>query len=183
MSWATALRPARAPAGPRPSTTSTRVGSQGLPAAAAATLKALASQFARGGTEGIENPQVFETPEVTKAGGLAASEALGRPAESSERRRNGCSRREAQTFHFPLGSSYPDKCLETGVMPTSVPTSGPFGVDRLLRGGRAGLAGHGKRKTNRGKAPERYKLGSARSQKRISSTIRCANASCQSSGV
>jgi len=54
---------------------------QGLPAGAAATLKALASQFVRGGTEGLESPQVFETPEVSKAGGLPALKPLGRPAE------------------------------------------------------------------------------------------------------
>jgi type I restriction enzyme R subunit len=52
-----------------------------LPAAAAETLKALASQFVRGGTEGLESPQVFDTPEVTKAGGLPALKPLGRPAE------------------------------------------------------------------------------------------------------
>lgn len=54
---------------------------QRLPPAAAATLRALASQFARGGTKGLESPQVFETPEVTKAGGLPALKPLGRPAE------------------------------------------------------------------------------------------------------
>ncbi|MBI2987140.1 MAG: hypothetical protein HYY45_10285 [Deltaproteobacteria bacterium] len=52
-----------------------------LPPKASATLKALASQFARAGTEGLENPQVFQTPEVVKAGGLAALKALGKPAE------------------------------------------------------------------------------------------------------
>jgi type I restriction enzyme R subunit len=52
-----------------------------LPAGAAATLKALSVQFARGGTDGIENPQVFQTPEVAKAGGLAALKALGRPVD------------------------------------------------------------------------------------------------------
>ena len=53
----------------------------GLPRKASATLKALASQFARAGTDGLENPQVFQTPEVVKAGGLAALKALGKPAE------------------------------------------------------------------------------------------------------
>lgn len=36
---------------------------------------------ARGGTDGIENPQVFQTPEVVHAGGLAALKALGKPAD------------------------------------------------------------------------------------------------------
>jgi type I restriction enzyme R subunit len=52
----------------------------GLPAGAA-TIKAIARQFERGGTEGLENPQVFQTPEVKAAGGLAALQAAGAPAE------------------------------------------------------------------------------------------------------
>ena len=52
-----------------------------LPKKSAATLRALASQFARAGTDGLENPQVFQTPEVVKAGGLAALRDLGKPAE------------------------------------------------------------------------------------------------------
>src|SRR5207249_5660478 len=52
-----------------------------LPNEAAATLKALAAQFVRAGTEGLENPQVFQTPEVVKAGGLAALRVVGQPAE------------------------------------------------------------------------------------------------------
>jgi type I restriction enzyme R subunit len=52
-----------------------------LPPKASATLKALASQFARGGTDGLENPQVFQTPEVVRAGGLDALKALGKPSE------------------------------------------------------------------------------------------------------
>ncbi len=52
-----------------------------LPAGAAATIKAIAHQFERGGTEGLENPQVFQTPEVKAAGGLAAMQAAGQPAE------------------------------------------------------------------------------------------------------
>lgn len=38
-------------------------------------------QFARSGTDGLENPQGFETPDVTRAGGLPALRALGQPAE------------------------------------------------------------------------------------------------------
>jgi type I restriction enzyme R subunit len=52
-----------------------------LPLATKATLLALTSQFARSGTEGLENPQIFKTPEVMQAGGLAALKALGKPAE------------------------------------------------------------------------------------------------------
>jgi type I restriction enzyme R subunit len=52
-----------------------------LPPPATATLKALAGQFARSGTDGLESPQVFDTPDVTRAGGLAALKALGQPAD------------------------------------------------------------------------------------------------------
>jgi type I restriction enzyme R subunit len=52
-----------------------------LPIDTAATLKALASQFIRSGTDGLENPNVFQTPEVVRAGGLAALKALGKPAD------------------------------------------------------------------------------------------------------
>jgi len=52
-----------------------------LPKDVAATLKALAAQFARAGTEGLENPQVFQTPTVARAGGLPALKALGKPAD------------------------------------------------------------------------------------------------------
>jgi len=53
----------------------------GLPAPTAATLKAMASQFARAGTDSLENPQIFQTPEVVRAGGLAALKTLGKPAD------------------------------------------------------------------------------------------------------
>jgi len=46
---------------------------------AAATIRAIASQFERGGTEGLENPQIFQTPEVKAAGGLAALQMAGNP--------------------------------------------------------------------------------------------------------
>ena len=52
-----------------------------LPAPASATLKALASQFGRVGTDGLESPQVFQLPEVARAGGLPALKALGKPAD------------------------------------------------------------------------------------------------------
>src|SRR4030042_4994666 len=53
----------------------------GLPEAASATLKAMAAQFARAGTDGLENPHIFQTPEVVRAGGLSALKFLGKPAE------------------------------------------------------------------------------------------------------
>ena len=52
-----------------------------LPKPAASTIRAIASQFERGGTEGLENPQIFSTPEVMKAGGLAALKAAGNPRD------------------------------------------------------------------------------------------------------
>ncbi|QDV34095.1 DEAD/DEAH box helicase family protein [Tautonia plasticadhaerens] len=54
---------------------------RGLPADVAATIRALASQFARAGTDGLENPHVFQTPEVMQAGGLNALKSAGQPAE------------------------------------------------------------------------------------------------------
>jgi type I restriction enzyme, R subunit len=52
-----------------------------LPVQAAATIRAIASQFERGGTDGLENPQIFRTPEVKSAGGLPALKAAGKPAD------------------------------------------------------------------------------------------------------
>jgi type I restriction enzyme R subunit len=46
---------------------------------AAKTLQAIAAQFARSGTEGLESRQLFQTPEVQNAGGFAALRALGKP--------------------------------------------------------------------------------------------------------
>jgi type I restriction enzyme R subunit len=53
----------------------------GLPPSAAATLKAMAAQFTRAGTDSLENPEIFLTPEVRSAGGLAALRAMGDPAD------------------------------------------------------------------------------------------------------
>jgi type I restriction enzyme R subunit len=53
----------------------------GLPAPTAATLKAMASQFACAATESLENPHILETPAVVRAGGLAALKTLGQPAD------------------------------------------------------------------------------------------------------
>ena len=52
-----------------------------IPPNAAATVKAIASQFARSGTDGLENPKVFEGPEVAKVGGLDALKSVGKPAD------------------------------------------------------------------------------------------------------
>jgi len=53
----------------------------GLPMRTAATVLALAHQFARAGTEELENPGVLQTPEVLAAGGLPALRLLGSPAD------------------------------------------------------------------------------------------------------
>ena len=52
-----------------------------LPRPAAATIRAIASQFERGGTDGLENPHIFQTPEVRDAGGLAALQLAGNPRD------------------------------------------------------------------------------------------------------
>jgi type I restriction enzyme R subunit len=52
-----------------------------MPKPAAATLRALARQFERGGIEGLENSHIFQTPEVKAAGGVAALKAAGNPRE------------------------------------------------------------------------------------------------------
>ncbi len=52
-----------------------------LPPQTSAALRALADQFARSGVEGLENRHVFQMPEVSKAGGLAALQVLGEPSQ------------------------------------------------------------------------------------------------------
>ena len=52
-----------------------------LPKPTAAAIRAVAGQFERGGTEELENPHIFQTPEVSAAGGLAALKAAGNPRE------------------------------------------------------------------------------------------------------
>ncbi len=52
-----------------------------MPPEASATVKALAAQFTIGGTEGLETPHVWQTPDVKRAGGLAALKAIGKPAD------------------------------------------------------------------------------------------------------
>jgi type I restriction enzyme R subunit len=53
----------------------------GLPQRTAATVEALAAQFSRGGTEGLENPHIFQTPEVVAAGGLGALKQASNPTD------------------------------------------------------------------------------------------------------
>ncbi len=52
-----------------------------MPEPASATLRAVAGQFTAGGTEGLENPEIFRTPDVARAGGLDALRAVGQPAD------------------------------------------------------------------------------------------------------
>lgn len=52
-----------------------------LPQRAARTVRALANQFALAGTEGLENPTIFQTPDVVRAGGLPALKLVGKPAD------------------------------------------------------------------------------------------------------
>jgi type I restriction enzyme R subunit len=54
---------------------------KGLPQETGNTLLALAHQFAKGGTEELENPYVLTAPEVRKAGGLEALKVLGEPKD------------------------------------------------------------------------------------------------------
>lgn len=50
-----------------------------LPAPAKTAVEAIADQFAVGGTEGLENPHIWQTPEVAAAGGIAALKSAGEP--------------------------------------------------------------------------------------------------------
>jgi type I restriction enzyme R subunit len=54
---------------------------KGLPPKTGNTLLALARQFAKGGTEELENPYVLSAPEVKRAGGLEALKVLGEPKD------------------------------------------------------------------------------------------------------
>lgn len=52
-----------------------------MPPDSRAAIEALAVQFARGGTEELETPDVLRVPTVARAGGLAALKKLGPPSE------------------------------------------------------------------------------------------------------
>jgi len=47
----------------------------------ATVLKGLGHQFAAGGTEALESPNLWEVPEIKLAGGLGALRVLGKPAQ------------------------------------------------------------------------------------------------------
>ena len=51
-----------------------------MPPRTADTVRAIASQFARGGTDNLENPSIFSTPEVANAGGISALREFAEPA-------------------------------------------------------------------------------------------------------
>lgn len=53
----------------------------GLPEKTRDTLTALCKQFEKGGTEELENPYIFNAPEVVRAGGLKALKVLGEPRD------------------------------------------------------------------------------------------------------
>ena len=53
-----------------------------IPQQTSEVIKAIASQFTRAGTDTLENSQIFQTPEVANAGGMAALQAYGNPAEA-----------------------------------------------------------------------------------------------------
>jgi type I restriction enzyme R subunit len=50
-----------------------------LPESTGKTLVAMAEQFEQAGTDGLENPHIFELSAVKRAGGLAALKVLGNP--------------------------------------------------------------------------------------------------------
>jgi len=50
-----------------------------MPSPASGAIKAIADQFAIGGTEGLENPHIWQVPEVAAAGGLKALSTAGEP--------------------------------------------------------------------------------------------------------
>ena len=50
-----------------------------MPALATRAIEAIADQFAIAGTEGLENPLIWQTPEVAAIGGLQALAAAGEP--------------------------------------------------------------------------------------------------------
>ena len=45
---------------------------EGMPEGRSRVIRAIASQFAKSGTDNLENPHIFRTPEVFHAGGVSA---------------------------------------------------------------------------------------------------------------
>ncbi len=54
---------------------------KGLPERTTRAIRAIVVQSEKGGTEGLENPHIFQTPELKNAGGIQALQQGGRPAE------------------------------------------------------------------------------------------------------
>jgi type I restriction enzyme R subunit len=54
---------------------------EGMPGQAAVVLKGVGHQFAKGGTDALETPALWEVPEISLAGGLDALRILGAPAQ------------------------------------------------------------------------------------------------------
>ncbi len=59
-----------------------KVWLDGMPEGASRAILAIASQFAKGGTDNLENPQIFRTPEVVTAGGVNALREYGDAADA-----------------------------------------------------------------------------------------------------
>ena len=53
-----------------------------LPGRSPDVIMAIASQFAKGGTESLEHPHLFRTPEVASAGGFRALRQIGNPNDA-----------------------------------------------------------------------------------------------------
>lgn len=51
-----------------------------MPENASNTVRAIANQFALAGTDGLENREIFQIPDVVHAGGIAALKSYGEPA-------------------------------------------------------------------------------------------------------
>src|SRR5690606_3090011 len=51
----------------------------GMPKPTSDAIKAIADQFSIGGSEGLENPHIWQVPEVVAAGGRRALQAAGEP--------------------------------------------------------------------------------------------------------
>lgn len=51
-----------------------------MPAGTAAAVRALVGQFSRGGTDGLERPEIFQTPALRQAGGVRALALYADPA-------------------------------------------------------------------------------------------------------
>ena len=52
---------------------------ESLDSKSAGVVRAIASQFSKGGTEGLESVQIFKTKEIIDAGGLPALQKIGEP--------------------------------------------------------------------------------------------------------